>query len=83
MNPIELSVSFLDETEKTVTCIASDFVAFETKFDLSVARLDKEVRMTHLFFLAWHALKRTGETKDEFDKWIETVSGVQTGDAKK
>lgn len=83
MNPIELTVSFLDETEKTVMCVASDFVAFEMKFDLSVARLEKEVRMTHLFFLAWHALKRTGDTKDEFDKWIESVSGVQTGSAKK
>ncbi len=83
MNPIELVVSFLDETEKNVTCIAPDFVAFETKFDLSVARLEKEVRMTHLFYLAWHGLKRTGETKDDFDKWIDTVSGVQTGDAKK
>ena len=83
MNPIELTVSFLDDTEKTVTCIASDFVAFEPNFDLSVARLDKDIRMTHLFFMAWHALKRTGQTKDEFEKWIDSVSAVQTGDPKK
>ncbi len=83
MNPIELTISFLDETEKTVTCIASDFVAFETKFDLSVARLDKDIRMTHLFFMAWHALKRSGDTKDEFEKWIDSVSAVTMGDAKK
>lgn len=76
MNPIQITVKFLDETEKTVICIAADFVAFETKFDLSVARLEKEVRMTHLFFLAWHGLKRAGDTQDDFDKWIESVNGV-------
>jgi len=83
MNPISITVKFLDDTEKTVTCIAADFVAFETKFDLSVARLDKEIRMTHLFFLAWHGLKRAGQAGDDFDKWIETVNGVTMEQPKK
>jgi hypothetical protein len=83
MNPIELNVSFIDGTEETVTCIAPDFVAFEMKFDLSVARLEKEVRITHLFFMAWHSLKRAGKTKDEFEKWMNSVAGVEMGDSKK
>lgn len=83
MNPFDLRVIFTDGSEKVVTAIAADLVAFESKFDLSVARLQSEVRLTHLFFIAWHVLKRTGETKDEFEKWIESVNIVTEAEAKK
>jgi len=83
MNPFDLRVIFIDGTEKVVTAIAADLVAFETKFDLSVTRLQTEVRLTHLFFMAWHVLKRTGDTKDTFEKWIESVNMVTEAEAKK
>jgi len=83
MNPFDLRVIFTDGSEKVVTAIAADLVAFETKFDLSVAKLQSEVRLTHLFFIAWHVLKRTGDTKDEFEKWIESVNIVTEAEAKK
>ncbi len=83
MNPFDLRVIFTDDSEKVVTAIAADLVAFETKFDLSVARLQDEVRLTHLFFIAWHVLKRTGETKEEFEKWVESVNIVTEAEAKK
>lgn len=83
MNPIDLKITFLDGNEETVSCIASDLVAFEAKFDISVARLEADVRITHLFFLAWHAAKRTGKTSDEFEKWIDSVSLVNEATAKK
>lgn len=83
MNPFDLRVIFTDGSEKVVTAIAADLVAFESKFDLSVARLQTEVRLTHLFFIAWHVLKRTGETKDEFEKWVESVNIVTEAEAKK
>jgi hypothetical protein len=80
MNPIDLRVLFLDGTEEVVTALAADLIAFEAKFDMSVARLEKDVRLTHLFFLAWHALKRQGKTPEDFEKWTESVSLV-TGEA--
>jgi hypothetical protein len=80
MNPIDLRVLFLDGSEETVTALAVDLIAFEAKFDMSVARLEKDVRLTHLFLLAWHVLKRQGKTSDEFEKWAEVVSLV-TGEA--
>jgi len=83
MEPIALTVTFLDGTTVTVEAVAPDLIAFESKFDLSVAKLEKEVRLTHLFFLAWHALKRKGETSDEFEAWVNTVAGVAQPDAKK
>jgi hypothetical protein len=83
MNPINLQVTYIDGTSAECSATAADLVAFEARFDLSVARLEKEVRLTHMFFLAWHALKRTGQTADDFDKWVELVSMVSEGEPKK
>lgn len=80
---LELVVQYADGTETVVTVKAVDIVAFEQHFDMSMSRLEKEIRMTHLFFLAHHAMKRTGDTKDDFDKWLENVDNVVMGDAKK
>jgi hypothetical protein len=77
-----LLVTFLDETSAEVTGVAADLVAFESHFDLSVARLGAEVKITHLLFLAWHVLKRTGQTKDTFEKWVELVDKVEAGNPK-
>jgi hypothetical protein len=82
MNQIDLHIQFVDGKETTVTVIAADLIAFETKFDMSVSRLDKDSRLTHMFFLAWHAEKRAGVTKVEFEKWTETVSAVTGTDPK-
>ena len=78
-----LDIKYLDSTTKTVTGMAADFVAFETKFDLSMARLENEIRLTHLFFLGWHVEHRTGETKLTFEKWLESVEIVQPSETKK
>lgn len=83
MNPIALTVTFLDGTEKKVEAVASDLLAFESHFDMSIVKLQSEIRLTHLFFLAWHALKRLGETADDFDKWCEGVSIVGEAASKK
>lgn len=83
MNPINLQVTYIDETTVECSAIAADLIAFEARFDLSVARLGDEVRLTHMFFLAWHALKRTGHTTDDFEKWVESVSMVAEAPTKK
>lgn len=80
---INLVVKYADGTEKPVEAVAPDLVAFESKFDLSIARLEKEVKLTHLLFIGWHVEKRTGATKDEFEKWVETVAMVTAEEPKK
>lgn len=80
---INLQITYTDGTKKDVTAIAADLVAFETKFDLSIARLDQNVRLTHLLFLAWRVESRTKATKLEFDPWLETIESVEAGEAKK
>jgi hypothetical protein len=83
MQPINLLIQFTDGSEKTVSAIAADLIAFETRFDLSVARLESEIRLTHLFFLAYSASKRTKDTDLEFEPWTETVTMVAEADSKK
>lgn len=80
---INLHVTFNDETDKTITATAADLVAFETKFDLSVAQLEKQVKLTHLLFIAHNAEVRAGNTKLDFEKWTETVSAIEASEAKK
>lgn len=82
MNPIELTVGYLDGSEETVSAVAADLIAFESKFDLSIARLEKEMRLTHLLFIAWNVLNRTGKTKEEFETWAEKVAGVSQVEGK-
>lgn len=73
---LNLQVAFEDGTTKEITCNAADLVAFEDKYSVSIAALGAETKLSHLLFLAWHSEKRTGGTKDEFEKWLETVASV-------
>lgn len=83
MEPFALTVDFLDGTSEKIEAVASDLIAFETHFDLSIAKLGEEVRLTHLFYLAWHSLKRQGKAKDDFEKWVESVKSVSGTESKK
>lgn len=79
---INLLVTFADGSTKEVSAQAPDIVAFEAKFDLSVARLESNIRITHLFYLAWHSLKRAGEALS-FEDWLETVANIEAQPVKK
>ncbi len=78
-----LQVVYEDGTTRDVVGKAVDIVAFEQKFDISMANLQNNVKLTHLMYLAWHVEKRTANTKDEFEKWLESVEMVQAAEAKK
>lgn len=82
---LNLLLTYNDGTERSIVAKAADFVAFESHFDISIARLQENMKLTHLFFLAWNIERRTGEiAKDmDFDKWIDTVDMVQAADEKK
>lgn len=82
MNPIDLTISYLDGNEETVSAVAADLIAFEQFFDLSVTRLEKDLRLTHLVYLAWHALKRTKKTTMEFADFADTIAGVSQAEGK-
>ncbi len=73
---INLRVEFLSGEAKEVTCSAADLVKFEEKYDISVTRLDKDMKLTHLLFLAYSSLTRQKLATVDFDAWVETVSTI-------
>lgn len=77
---INLRVTYSGATPKEVTCSAKDLVAFEERFDRSVARLQDEFKITDLLYLAWHSEKRTNATKKEFDSWLDDVDSVEVSE---
>jgi hypothetical protein len=79
---INLQVEFNDKPgePKQVSCLASDMVKFETNFNISIANLDKDLKITHLLFLAWASEVRTKATAKTFDEWIDGVLSVSASD---
>ena len=76
---ITLQITFLDGTIHDVLVSAADMVAFEDKFNLSIAKLD-EARISWLLFLAWHSEKRRKETDKTYEEWIDLVETVGTAE---
>jgi hypothetical protein len=72
---ITLQITFLDGSTRDVLVSAADMVAFENKFDLSIARLE-EARIGWLLFLAWHSELRRKQTDKNYDEWIELVETI-------
>lgn len=73
---IFLEVEYNSGEKVEVTASAVDLMKFEDKFELSIVRLDKEVKLSHLMFLAWTSLNRQGQTKLDFEAWAETVETI-------
>jgi hypothetical protein len=78
-----LNIHYIGKDEPTtVNGIAADIVAFETKFDMSMSGLQKDVKLTHLMFLAWSAEHRTKATAKTFEEWVNDVQMVTAADPK-
>jgi hypothetical protein len=77
---INLRIEYTDTTEKDVVCSAKDLVAFEDKYQRSVARFEQEMRLTDLLFLAWHSLHRQKQTPKDFDSWLDDVESITPSD---
>jgi hypothetical protein len=60
----------------------ADMVKFESEYSISVAKLGQEMKVTHLLWLAWVALKREKTVTAEFDTWVETVASIGAVDPK-
>ena len=68
-------VEYADGSVVDVVISAPDYVAFETKYDRSVARFATEIKFTDICWLAWHRLHRDKKA-GEFEAWLDTIDGV-------
>lgn len=74
---IDLTVKPIEGEPIQVTARFADFVAFERTWNRSISKLESEMRLTDIAWLAWHALKRTRQTSAAFDpEWIGSVDEV-------
>jgi len=71
-----LRIEFVSGESQEVSATAPDLVAFEDKFNLSVTKLESEMKFTHLVWLAWTSLSRQKLTSKEFDAWLADVASV-------
>ena len=78
---ITFNVQYVDGSAAKSTASVADQVAFEREHDKSIATLSGDFRLTDMCWLAWHGLKRAGQTDANFDAWIERVEEVTVGDA--
>jgi hypothetical protein len=72
---ITLQITFLDGSTSDALVSAADMVAFENKYDLSIARLD-EARIGWLLFLAWHSESRRKQTDKSYEEWVDLVETI-------
>lgn len=76
-----LRVELADGSVEEVTCGARDFVAFEEKYERSVARFEQELKLTDLLFIAWHALSRLKKTTKDFTTWLDDVESIEPSES--
>ena len=72
---ITLRIEFTDGTSREVVVSAADMVAFEDKFNVSIANLDNP-RMGWLLFLAWHSEHRKKQTDKKYEDWLDLVESI-------
>lgn len=68
---MHLRVTNNDGSAVEVTVSAADFVGFESTFNRSVAKFQDEFRLTDMYWLAWHSLRRSNPQVPEFTDWLE------------
>jgi len=78
---LALTVKPIDGESYDVIARFGDFVAFERTWNRSVAKLESEMRLTDIAWLAWQVSKRIGRTTAAFDpEWIQNVDEVVVRD---
>ena len=78
---LNLRVTYNDGSAVDTAATTADLVAFEEHFSRSVVRLEVELRLTDLCWLAWASLSRQGQTAADFHAWLGAVDGVELMDA--
>ncbi len=73
---ITLRVTFLNGESKEVVCSASDLVKFENHFNISVSKIEEDMKISYLLFLVHASEVRTKATTLDFDAWLESVESV-------
>jgi hypothetical protein len=77
---LNLRLSYENGQAKEIVCSAKDLVAFEDKYNRSVAKFETEFRLTDLLWLAWQSEHRRKETTKQFESWLDEVDSIEVSE---
>jgi hypothetical protein len=80
---LQVAYTAKPDEPKDITCNPSDMVKLEERFDISIASLENNIKITHLLFLAWASEFRNKTTTAPFEEWVDSVDSVSVNDQKK
>jgi hypothetical protein len=73
---ITFDVTTTDGVTHRVSTVYADIIAMERKFNIDASELATRQRAEWLGFLAWNALKRSGDTSEPFDKFVLEIDSL-------
>ena len=53
-----------------------DFVKYEEVHNVSMSKVEQDIKVRDLAWLAWHSEKRRNKTALDFNAWLEQVSNI-------
>lgn len=74
---LDMKLEHEDGTVEEITATVPDLMAWEKKYGTKTSDLANGVSVTDLAFLAWSALKRTGQTTKAFEAWSSTLVDLE------
>jgi hypothetical protein len=80
---LQVKYTSTPDEAKDLVCNPSDMVKLEERYNISIASLENNVKITHLLFLAWASEFRTKATTLSFEEWVDTVDSVSPSEEQK
>ena len=71
-----LTVHGTDGKKRLAVVAFADFVKYEEIHDKSMDKVEAEMKVRDLAWLAWHCERRNKVTALEFDAWLDTVDEI-------
>ena len=75
-----LTVHGTDGTKRVAVVAFPDLVKYEEAHDVSMSKVEDDMKVRDLAWLAWHCEKRNKLHQLDFDSWLEGVENISLGD---
>ena len=73
---LPMTVTGTDGKDRSSVAEFVDFCKFEEHHNISMAKIENDLKARDLAWLAWHSEKRRNQTALNFDEWCSTVEGI-------
>lgn len=80
---LPITIEYNSGDSATYTAAPPEWVKWEKSTGNTISQAQEKIGISDLTFLAYHAMKResAGKPVKTYEIWIETVAGVEVGDA--